>query len=347
MKTRTVFIFISLFCLPAIFAQGVNPSDWGLEAFLIKHETLGDIRYYVTKNGIEQEKPLLLVSSGCAGLPIMLVVDNGEKSLKIGTVPPDGIHKFADQFHVAFIGKAGTPFCDTMMVKEINPIQNMESYKPSQEYVQKCGMEWEIKAISVVIDTLCKMLPRPDDTVIAMGMSEGGRLVTRLAAENDKITHLVSIVSGGLNQFYSSIINRRLDAAAGKMTHQEAQTAVDSLFAVYKRIYADPKSTEKWYYGHPYQRWGSFCNDIPLEHMLKLNIPILLVNGTADRNSPVLQADYVMLEFIRHGKTNLTYQVYPGVEHSLYEIVVENGEEKGVSRRDEIFKKITDWIMSS
>ena len=93
------------------------------------------------------------------------------------------------------------------------------------------------------------------------------------------------------------------------MTHQEAQAAVDSLFTIYKKIYNDPNSTGKWYYGHPYKRWGSFCNDIPLEHLVKLEIPIYYLNGSIDRSTPILEADYIMLEFLRLGKTNLTYKV--------------------------------------
>jgi len=276
----------------------------------------------------------------------MLVVQCGDKSLQLGTVPPDQINCFSDDHHVAFIGKAGTPFCDTVQVDQLNPLKNLEEYQPSPEYIQKCGMDWEVKASSVVIDFLCRELPVSADKVIAMGFSEGGRLAIRLASESKRVTHLVAVISGGLNQFYSSIINRRMDAAAGKITHREAQTAVEDLFAVYKRIYSDPHNTEKWYYGHPYQRWGSFCTDIPLEHLVKLEIPILLVNGSADRNSPVLQSDYVMLEFLRRGKTNLTYRVLPGCDHWFYETVQKDGKDEHVSHRAEALKIVSDWLVS-
>jgi esterase/lipase len=344
---KTIIVFISLFLFQNVFTQGIAPKDWGLKKFHIKDSQLGDINFYVTEKGIDQDKPLLFVVSGCSGLPIMLVVQCGEKSIHLGTVPPDQIKYFSDYYHVGFISKAGTPFCDTVCVNEINPMKNLEEYQPSEEYIQKCGMEWEVQASIRVIDTLCQMLHNSENKVIAMGFSEGGILVTKLAAEDDKITHLVSVISTGLNQFYSSIINRRMDAFTGNLTHQEAQAEVDSLFAVYKKIYDDPNNTEKWYYGHPYKRWGSFCNYIPLEQLVKLEIPIYYLNGSIDRNSPVLQADYIMLEFLRLGKTNLTYTVLPGVEHSLYEVLLENGEEKAISRRNEAFKMILDWIESN
>ncbi|MBN2285190.1 MAG: hypothetical protein JXI43_01985 [Tissierellales bacterium] len=344
---KTIILFLSLLFVQNFFAQGILPSDWGLRAFQIKDKQLGQIDFYVTEKGIDQERPLAFMVSGTRGLPIMLVVKSGETSIKLGTIPPDQITHFSEQYHVALISKAGTPFCDTLITEEINPMQNLEEYQPSAEYIQKCGLEWEVQASSIVIDSIYNMLPISGNKIIAMGFSEGGRTVTRLAAENNKITHLVSVISGGLNQFYSSIINTRIDEAAGNITHQEAQAEIDTLFAIYEKIYNDPQNTEKWYYGHPYKRWGSFCTDIPLDHLVKLDIPILFLNGSADRSTPILQADYIKLEFLRLGKKNLTYKVLPGVEHSLYEVVEENGEEKAISHREEAFKMIIDWIESN
>jgi hypothetical protein len=344
---KTITLLISLCLVQNLFAQGILPSDWGLRAFQIKDKKLGQVNFYVTENGIDQKKPLVFMISGCRGLPIMLVVKTGEKSIQLGTVPPDQIKYCSEKFHVALISKAGTPFCDTLSTDEISPIKNLEEYRPSAEYIQKCGMEWEVQASSLVIDSLYKMLPISGNKVVVMGFSEGGRIAIRLAGGNKRITHLVSAINGGLNQFYSSIINTRIDAAAKKITHREAQADIDSLFTIYKKIYNDPHSMEKWYYGHPYKRWGSFCTDIPLNHLVKLDIPILFINGSTDRNTPVLEADYVKLEFLRLGKTNLTYQVLPGVDHSFYEVVVENGKEMGISHRQEAFKMIIDWIDSN
>jgi len=342
MKIFTSLFFI--FFIQGLFAQGVLPADWGLKAFQISDPKLGEIKYYVTEKGIDQDKPILFIVSGTRGLPTMLVVQSGDQSIQLGTNPPDQIFYFADQYHVAFISKAGTPFCDTLVAEEINPMQNFEDYQPSEEYIQKCGLDWEVEASMVALDALKKQLPNSEKRVIAVGISEGGQLVPRLADEYDGITHLVGVVTTGLNQFYSSIINKRMDAAMGNITHQEAQDVIDSLFAVYRQIYSDPESTEKWYYGHPYKRWGSYCTDIPLEHLVKLDIPILYVKGTADRNSPVLQSDYIKLEFIRLGKTNLTYTVLPGVDHWLMETIESDEGREHISHREDVFGAISDWI---
>jgi hypothetical protein len=341
---RTCNLFVFFFFIQGLFAQGVLPSDWGLKAFQIADPKLGEINYYVSEKGIDQDKPLLFIVSGTRGLPIMLVVQSGEQSTQLGTIPPDQIFFFADDYHVAFISKAGTPFCDTLIAEKINPIQNFEDYHPSEEYIQKCGLDWEVEASKVVLNALRKQLSNSENMVIALGISEGGQLVPKLAHEYAGITHLVGLVTTGLNQFYSSIINRRMDAAMGKITHREAQDAIDSLFAIYKEIYNDPESTEKWYYGHPYKRWGSYCTDIPLEHLVELDIPILYVKGTADRNSPILQSDYIRLEFLRLGKNNFTYEVLPGTDHWLIETIKTEEGREHISHREDVFSTISDWI---
>jgi esterase/lipase len=330
--------------MQGIAAQGVLPEDWGLKAYQINDPELGEINYYISQKGITQDKPVIFMVSGVRGLPVMLVVSSGDQSMQLGSVPPDQIFSFTDDYHVAFISKAGTPFSDTSVVDEINPMKNLEEYQPSEEYIQKCGMEWELAASIKVIEKLSKQLSNSQNKIIALGISEGGQLVPKLAHECSHITQLVGLSTSGLNQFYSSIINRRMDAHAGRITHQEAQEAIDGLFEKYKKVYADPESTEKWYYGHPYKRWGSFCNDIPLDHLVELDIPILYVKGTTDRNSPALHSDYIMLEFIRLGKTNLTYKTLPGVDHWLNEKVLKDGKKDRISRREEVFHFIADWI---
>ena len=344
---KTFHILILCCFMQGIGAQGVLPEDWGLNAYQINDPELGEINYYITSKGITQDKPVLFMVSGVRGLPVMLVVSCGEKSIQLGSVPPDQIFSFADDYHVVFISKAGTPFSDTSFVDEINPLKNLEEYQPSEEYIQNCGMEWELKASIKVIEKLSEQISNSQNKVIALGISEGGQLVPRLAHECSHITHLVGLSTSGLNQFYSSIINRRMDANAGRISHQEAQEAIDELFETYKKVYADPESTEKWYYGHPYKRWGSFCNDIPVDHLVELDIPILYVKGTADRNSPALHSDYLMLEFIRHGKTNLTYKTLSGVDHWMNETIMKDGKREHISRRKEVLDYIGDWMVEN
>ena len=70
---KTLLLLISFFISLNVCAQGVNPGDWGLKQFHMEDEQLGDIYFYVTEEGIDEEKPLLFMVIGCGGLPTMVV----------------------------------------------------------------------------------------------------------------------------------------------------------------------------------------------------------------------------------------------------------------------------------
>jgi dienelactone hydrolase len=53
------------------------------------------------------------------------------------------------------------------------------------------------------------------------------------------------------------------------------------------------------------------------QDLLRSDIPIFIVNGTDDDNVPIESADIAAIEFLRHGKSNLTYRVYLYADHGL------------------------------
>lgn len=119
---------------------------------------------------------------------------------------------------------------------------------------------------------------------------------------------------------------------------EQAQKEIDSLMAIFKDIYAHPTATDKFWYGHTYKRWASFCSDVPLSNMLQLNIPILIIAGGYDENSPITGMDYVQVEFVRKQKQNLTYKVYPNCDHWF------NDRETKTNRFSEMVNYVVNWL---
>ncbi len=85
---------------------------------------------------------------------------------------------------------------------------------------------------------------------------------------------------------------------------------------MFATIEASEDSTLHWQ-GYPYKRWKTYMNDSALAHLQKVNIPILLVHGSADASVPVLSAHRLDSALRAQGKTNITYKEYQGVDHSL------------------------------
>ncbi len=333
---KKTIIFLTLLVTYGIFSQKISPHEYGLKQFCIKNKKLGKINFYVTKNGIGKEKPLLILLDGSGNLPIysLLKKDNGSSTI-ISTIPFN-YRKLSEKFHVVLISKPGTPFLDSLLVNSFE--QFAEKYKPSKEYNEKLSLEWRVNSADKVIKYLLKKLKIKNKKVVVIGYSEGGQVVPKLATKNKKITKIVSIVGGGLNQFYDFIIAERLKAEKGIITTEQAQNNIDSLYLKLKEIYDNPDATDKFWLGHTYKRWNSFSKDIPLENMLKLDIPILIIASGKDKNSPILGLDYTKLEFTRKGKKNLTYKVYPNCDHWF------NNQKNKTNKMDMMIEYVIKWI---
>ena len=52
--TIVVSLIIQLSFIQPALSRGVTPDEWGLKEYHIENETLGDIYFYVTLEGIDQ-----------------------------------------------------------------------------------------------------------------------------------------------------------------------------------------------------------------------------------------------------------------------------------------------------
>lgn len=332
--TLTFLIFVLVTSVS--FGQRKTPEEYGLNHYSIQNSKLGTINFYVSQKGIDKEKPLLIFLDGSGHLPLYSVLQKPDGTSQIMGSVHSGFYRLADKFHFVVISKPGVPFIDSLKADSFENFT--EQYTPSKEYTERLSLEWRVNSASLVIDYLNKKLPIKDKEIIAVGYSEGGQVVPKLALTNKKVTRVVSIVGGGLNQFFDFITASRLKAQKGTITQEQAQQEIDSLTSVFKDIYAHPTATDKFWDGHTYKRWASFCLDIPLDNMLQLNIPILIIAGAYDENSPITGIDYIQLEFTRKQKQNLTYKVYPNCDHWF------NDQELKDNRFSDMINYVSNWL---
>lgn len=331
----TLVLFLSHFNI-LIGQAPKTPNDYNLIPYSINDNQLGKINFYVTKKDIKKKKPLLVLLDGSGHLPLYSLIKKDDNSSEIYENTSSNYQKLANTFHVVLISKPGTPFLDSLNVN--SPQKFLELYKPSKEYTKQLSLDWRVNSASKIIDFLTNKIKISKNEIIAIGYSEGGQVVPKLALKNKKITKIISIVGSGLNQFNDFITAERLKAEKGQITSDSAQTKIDYLYTKFEGIYKNPNATDKFWEGHTYKRWASFCKDIPLENMLKLDIPILLIAGGKDKNSPITGIDYVKLEFSRTNKDNLTYKVYPNCDHWF------NDQELHKNRLSEMMRYVLKWI---
>ena len=149
----------------------------------------------------------------------------------------------------------------------------------------------------------------PSGPVILVGASEGGDVAAAVAAEEPRITHVILMGSGGgwtqAEEFRWFITEKGSYLGMNSTADLDAQLA---------RVRADPDGDTEWL-GHPHRRWATFMFDRPADDLLKVNAPILVLQGDADANVPVGSARALRDLLAAAGKQNLRYVEYAGVDH--------------------------------
>lgn len=315
-----------------------SPMDSLYVHYTINHPKLKQIDIHVTKDKSKQKKPLIIYLDGSGNFPIFYKNKDGRYSSSV----PLRTRKLASDYHIAFISKPGVPFSDS-----IRYAPNGRRYYPeTTDFHERYSLDWRAEAASEAINFLVKTRAVDTDMIIVMGYSEGSQVAPAVAVLNKKVTHVVCIVGNSLNHLYDFLLDARTKVERKEITASEGQKIVDSLYREYEKIYAEPNSTSKFWYGSTYKKWSSFSKSTPLENMLKLSIPILYIGGGQDRNQTVLDMDYARLEFLRKGRTNLTYRVYPDSNHFFQEPYDEEGQTRWRDRVDEVHAYALEWVHS-
>lgn len=320
-----------LFLLLSIGFRIAEAQTFGFLHHTIQDKQLGEINYHITDSLHEQKKPLLIFLDGSGDHPIFYYKQH-EGQWALFAALPIPYKKWSAQYHVVCISKPGVKFLDTVKAgheEQWNAI-----------YHQRLSLSWRVQAVQRVLDDVMKKYAVNKSRVVVWGYSEGAQVAPHAAVADKRITHCVAMVGSGLNQLFNPILDLRTAALKGEITHEEAQQQIDSLLATYKHIYQHPDADTLFWYGHTYKRWGSFCQTPVSEQILKLTIPMYIAQGSADCNTNVLSSDYIQLECIRLGKTNVTYKVYPGCNHYFTRMV--NGKPEHLM--DEVMQQAYDWI---
>jgi hypothetical protein len=315
-------LLIHLFCiyLPTnLIAQPLTPKDYGLKEFSITDISLGLIRFYVDIENINIKQPLFIDVNGSGGLPLCIYIKGKGFGATFNTFSVPLKDAIKNNYHYIILDKPGTPFCDSILTdddaKHYDKHTLVSNNKFSKEYSKRLSLGWRVAATKKVITYMIKHGFWDGTQIVADGYSEGAQVVPSLAVVDKRVTHIVAMVGSGLNQLYDGIMAWRIKAAKGEITHQQAQVSINANLKTIKDIYHHPESTKLEYEGHTYKRWASFGLNPPFEKLRMLNIPIYMIVSTADNSSPIFGLNYVELDFIRLGKTNLIYDTCVGCDH--------------------------------
>ncbi len=335
MKRTFYFLILVLVFTKTVYGQHeIITNNW--KTISINDNNLGKIKYHVYKNKISDHKPLIVYLQGSTNFPLYYLNPNGRYSSGITL----NLNSISNNYHIVLISKPNTPLVDSIRIAP----SGRKQYPMKEGYREKYSLDWSANSTDKVINDALKKLNVDSSTVIVWGHSEGSQVAPAVAVKNKNITHVISMMGNSLNHLYDFILMERVSAFNGEKSNEKAQSNIDSLYLEYEKIYNDPKSTTKEWFGETYYKWSSFSLTSPLENMLKLNIPILYIAGGEDRHS-ILNMDYAKLEFLRKGKDNLTYKVFPNYDHFFMETKTDkSGKKEWIDHLDEVNDFALEWV---
>lgn len=311
--------------------------QWKTEG--IYDKSLGKINYHIHKNKINDYKPLIIYLQGSTNFPLYWLNPNGRYSSGITL----NVDSMSNDYHIILISKPNTPLVDSIYIAP----SGRKQYPIKEGYSEKYSLDWRANSANLVINDALKKLKVDTSIIVVWGHSEGSQVAPAVALKNENVTHVISMMGNSLNHLYDFILNERVSALKGEKSNEEAQANIDSLYIEFKKIYEDPKSTTKEWFGETYYKWSSFTLNSPIDNMLKLDIPILYIAGGEDHQS-ILNMDYAKLEFLRKGKNNLTYKVYPNCDHFFIETKTdESGKKDWIDHLSEVNGFALKWVTNN
>ena len=315
---KKVLLLAVLLLSQVTYAQ-IKPSDKDFKSYQVitKNDTI-DFYIYNPKNIIK--KHLFIHVDGSYPAPLWI-----ETNPCCVTLDPFNYKLIPNDYAYVIISKHGFSFSDK------------EDFEMPKNFWKKNTLDFRVERVNQVIKHIQKHLFKPKEIVV-VGTSQGTDVTAKLATINKDITKIGFWAGGGHTVLMEFIMSVRKEAISRKITEIEATRRIDSLLVQFEKMFNDP-SPEKMWDENSYLSYVSF-SEPPLEHLLKLDIPIYMAIGTKDENVAVENAYIIPLEFIRHRKKNLTFKHFPNYDHGFVEI--KGGKE--IDRFDEVTKDFIKWM---
>jgi predicted esterase len=304
---RRAITFISglLLGAAAVAAPGVQEQVYNLPTLTITRLTLQDrdgapVQYYLSKPA--QKSPLVLYIQGSGCIPPF-----------VGLGTPNRYSTVYSWLPLAQQGRYAVMVVD-------KPYQSSDPQKGQAGSAIGCaGAFNEHFSYDLWLTTLTQALrhalARPEvdaGRVLVIGFSEGAPMAAGLARAVPEVTDVVLVGANGPTQLYDFAANiyRSTDSDEVKLAR------LQELDTTFSAISAEPKSTTKFAWGHPYLRWSSFFAQSTAENLAHSKARVYLASGMQDNSVPILSTEVMYAQLRAQGR-DVTFRRVPMAGHSL------------------------------
>ena len=303
-RVRYFLLFIWLLAGPRPApAQPKTPADFGYRHLQMRYQRdTVDILVLSQKGEETKRKPVLLFVQGSLPSPILKYNAKGN----FGVFPFETAG-YLPAYHLVIISKPGVPLvADVQTLTPRYEYNDPKTGRVPAAYCQRNYLEYYVARDAAVLRYLARQPWVNARDITAMGHSEGSHVVARLARHSGPLRRVVYLSGSPLGRMLTVIAGNRQDADS---------VGAENNFAYWKEVVAAP--TQNNCLGDSHLLVSSLSSpQTPLDDFRHCKIPVFVGYGTRDRSA--LLEDYLRLEMIRAGKTNLTFRAYPGLEHNFF-----------------------------
>lgn len=330
MKQKFIFTLLILTSNLTLFGQKYSElKKYKHYSVFVENDTINYHTY--AKKSIDSLNTIFLYIQGSSAKSLYKIKKE-KGSISIETTVPFDFATIPDNYLFVVISRKGFPFSTEMD----------KPYPIPKSYFENQTLDYRVKQADLVINDLSKRIGKQINRIVVLGHSEGSDVVAKLGTVNKKITHFGYWSGGGNTQFIDFVTFIRKNVDKGVLTEEQAEIKIDSLFNDLKDIMSNPNATDRFWQGkdNSYKRWSHF-SEPPIENLLQINKPLFVAIGTKDQAVALESAYLIPIEFIRHKKENLTFKVYPNLDHG-FERELENGDFE--DHWNDVFQDFLNWV---
>lgn len=230
------------------------------------------------------------------------------------------------------------PEADVLLIEKYGIDRNLKySTDPARkdcpaQYLEKDSPAQRVADIKVVLDTVRKN--GQYKTFILLGGSEGAVIANLVTAAVYYIDATIAFNGGG--RWFIDDVSHSI--AAKHNNPEEARKEIDDFKGFAEHVLHN-KPFELDVSGHGYHWWQQMLSIDQLDTLIKVNSPLLIIQGGMDTSVSPQKTDEMMLRLKELGKINIKYRRYEALDHGL-----KNSD--GKSLRKEVISDINIWLRS-
>lgn len=337
-RILVVFVFLIPFITRAQDKGLIQGLD--VRRFELKNK-LDTIDFILLNGKTDTIKPVLIFCQGSKPIPLVTIIPTGRKFFTL--LNNFDYRKITRDYHLVLISMPHTPLQveEKKLSKQycfITDSTNQQSYSPL--YLKDNYAENYIRRTKEVIDFLYEQKWVDKKKIYLLGHSQGSKVVIGAGLMNPKVSKIGYLSGNPLGRIDQLVREQRQLAKDGKMTVEESQQQIESVYEMWRQLNAHPNETTTEF-GDPNKTWTSFSKP-EIDNLLKIEQPLYIAYGTEDLTS--VFCDLLPIYFISAKKNNLTLKPYLGLEHNFFELDKDGRPIYEKGHWQEVIDNFIKWI---